>query len=42
MSIKGHSESHPVKMVLKDCWEYEYKSDQALDGGPMRKHRKWV
>ncbi len=19
-------------MVLKDCWEYEYKSDQALDG----------
>lgn len=22
ISIKGHSDSHPVKMVLEDCWEY--------------------
>ncbi len=25
ISIKGHSDSHPVKMVLKDFWRYEYK-----------------
>lgn len=25
ISIKGHSDSHPVKMVLEDCWEYGHK-----------------
>uniref|UniRef100_A0A671QEF9 Reverse transcriptase domain-containing protein n=1 Tax=Sinocyclocheilus anshuiensis TaxID=1608454 RepID=A0A671QEF9_9TELE len=25
INIKGHLDSHPVKKVLKDCWEYEYK-----------------
>lgn len=23
--VKCHSEYHPVKNLLKDCWEYEYK-----------------
>ncbi|XP_016409773.1 RNA-directed DNA polymerase from mobile element jockey-like isoform X2 [Sinocyclocheilus rhinocerous] len=23
--VKGHLENHPVKLILKDCWEYEYK-----------------
>ncbi len=25
INIKGQLDSHPVKKVLKDCWEYEYK-----------------
>ncbi len=24
INIKGHSDSHPIKKVLKNCWEYEY------------------
>uniref|UniRef100_A0A8C1XU29 Uncharacterized protein n=1 Tax=Cyprinus carpio TaxID=7962 RepID=A0A8C1XU29_CYPCA len=23
--VKGHLESHPVRLLLKDCWEYAYK-----------------
>ncbi len=23
--VKGHMENHPVRILLKDCWEYEYK-----------------
>ncbi len=26
INIKGHSDSHPIKKVLKNCWEYEYKT----------------
>ncbi len=26
INIKGHSDSHPIKKVLKNCWEYEYKN----------------
>jgi len=25
-NIKGQSENHPVKNVLRDCWEYNYKN----------------
>ncbi len=23
--VKGHLENHPDRLLLKDCWEYEYK-----------------
>ncbi|KAI7808137.1 hypothetical protein IRJ41_016520 [Triplophysa rosa] len=23
--VKGHLENHPVRVILKNCWEYEYK-----------------
>ncbi len=26
INIKGHSDCHPIKKVLKNCWEYEYKN----------------
>ncbi len=26
INIKGHSDSHPIKKVLKNRWEYEYKN----------------
>ncbi len=28
--VKGHSEYHPVKNLLKDCWEYEYKDLESF------------
>ncbi len=30
INIKGHSDSHPIKKVLKNCWEYEYKNLSSI------------
>ncbi len=30
INIKGHSDSHPIKKVLKNCWEYEYKNRSSF------------
>lgn len=28
--VCGHLESHPVKILLKECWEYEYKEIESF------------
>ncbi len=30
INIKGHSDSHPIKKVLNNCWQYEYKKSINL------------
>ncbi|XP_038157609.1 uncharacterized protein LOC119794224, partial [Cyprinodon tularosa] len=29
-SVKGHKENHPVRLLLKDCWEYEYNEIKSF------------
>uniref|UniRef100_A0A9J8CA31 Uncharacterized protein n=1 Tax=Cyprinus carpio carpio TaxID=630221 RepID=A0A9J8CA31_CYPCA len=40
ISIKGHSDSHPVKMVLEDCWEYGHKKLSSFGWKASEEARK--